>query len=32
MLKEEYYFQKINLLFENEEIEFKNRVLKMMIE
>lgn len=32
MLKEEYYFQKINLLFVNEEIEFKNRVLKMMIE
>ena len=32
MLKEEYYFQKINLLFENEEIEFKYRILKMMIE
>lgn len=31
-LKEEYYSQKINSLFENEEAEFKNRVLKMMIE
>lgn len=31
-LKEEYYSQKINLLFENEEAEFKNRVLKMLIE
>ena len=31
-LKEEYYSRKINLLFENEEVEFKNRVLKMMIE
>ncbi|WP_282631098.1 helix-turn-helix domain-containing protein [Empedobacter sedimenti] len=31
-LKIEYYSHKINSLFENEDIEFKNRVLKMMIE
>lgn len=30
--KEEYYFQKINLLFKNEEAEFKKAILKKLIE